>query len=271
MNFLKNALKPFSFLFVFALTLASCSDDSVGDGNGRLRVSAAASLTSSVSGKGSFSKSLNATTEITELRVNLKEFELELDDEYYEGELEFEMEVEGENGFESEFEYEVEWDDDGYLDYEDEIELEGPFELDLLSGQVTFINIVVPNGRFEELEFEFGKSTDPNSELFGKSILIKGTIDGTPFVFWHEFEDEIELDYDDPSLDITIENNTEGITINFDFGSLLNGANGIDLGLATDGNEDGLIEISPNDPDGNNELAEALRNLIREYMDLLDD
>ena len=264
MNLFKSALKTLSYLSAFVFILSSCTDDGSTDGNGKLRVSADATLTS-LSGKSAFSKTLNASTEITELRVNLKEFELELDDDSYEMELESESEGEGE------MEYEVEWDDDGYLDYEDEIELEGPFELDLLSGQITFINVTVPNGRFEEVEFEFGKSTDPDSELFGKSILIKGSIDGTPFVFWHDFEDEIELDYDDPSLDITIDGGTEGIVINFDFGSLLNGANGIDLSLAADGNEDGLIEISPIDPDGNNQLAEALRDLIKDYMDLLDD
>ena len=81
---------------------------------------------------------VNANVDVTEFRVNLKEFELEVDFD--------EMEMESE----SEMENDESWDDDGFYDYEDEIELEGPFELDLMQGQVTFINASIPEGVFEE-------------------------------------------------------------------------------------------------------------------------
>lgn len=263
MNRTKNLLNLALAFLLSIILLESCSDDLDDAGDGRLRISAMATLTSGDSGKDTASKSLNTNVELTELRVNLKEFELELDDDSFEDELDDSMD---EN-----FDDDDSWDDDGYLDFEDEIELEGPFELDLLSGQITFINTTVPTGRFEEVEFEFGKGKDPQSDLFGKSILIKGNIEDTPFVFWHEFEDEVELDYDDPSLDIIITGGTEGIVINFDFSLLLSSANGLDLSSASDGNGDGTIEISPEDPDGNNDLAAALKNRIKDYIDLLDD
>jgi hypothetical protein len=163
------------------------------------------------------------------------------------------------------------WDDDGFLDSDDEIELEGPFELDLLDGQITFINAEVPNGRFEEIEFEFDASTDAQSELFGKSILIRGTFQQIPFEFWHDFEEELELDFDDPSLDIVINSGTESLVIDFDLSLLFNNSFGIDLTEAQDGNQDGLIEISPTDQDGNNALAQQIKEQIKDVIDLLDD
>ena len=45
------------------------------------------------------------------------------------------------------------WDDDGVLGFDDEIELNGPFEINLLENQVTFLDIELPTGQFEELEF----------------------------------------------------------------------------------------------------------------------
>lgn len=238
--------------------LAGCSDNDDSGSNGKLSISASASF-SGTTAKSGTAKMVNANVDVTEFRINLKEFELEADFE--------EMEMEGE----SEMENDESWDDDGFYDYEDEIELEGPFELDLMDGQITFINASIPEGVYEEIEFKFGKSTDPDSELYGKSILIEGTIDAVPFVFWHDFEDEVELDFEDAAADITISNTPEGVVIDFDLAQIFNGAVGVDLTVAKDGNGDGLIEISPSDPDGNNDLAQTIRDLIKEEMDLLDD
>lgn len=263
MKITKNTFYALLSLAFGVLLFTACSNDSDDGTQGRLQVSAKAVFASSADKSARAAKTINASLEITDLRMNLSEFELELDDDAFE------------DAFDSDGDDDMDdddmWDDDGFLDFEDEIELQGPFELDLLSGQITFINTTVPNGRFEEVEFEFDKSTDPESDLFGKSILMKGTIDGLPFIFWHDFEDEIEVDYDDPSLDLTINDGTEGIVVVFDFGLLLNGANGLDFSSAADGNGDGIIEISPEDTDGNNALANAIRSQIREYIDLLDD
>ncbi|MBT8257774.1 MAG: hypothetical protein KJO49_04845, partial [Bacteroidia bacterium] len=185
------------------------------------------------------------------------EFELELDDEFEDSE--------------SWDDDDEDWNDDGYFDYEDEFEFEGPFDLDLMSGQVTFINANVPNGTYEELEFKFHKGTDPSSELFEKTILIRGTIDGMSFEFWDDFWDEIEIDFENPQVDITVQNDGNSIVVFFDLDSVINSAGGVDLSTAQDGNQDGLIEIYHNDPDGNSDLAQELRNLIRDHIDLLDD
>ena len=254
-----NYLKSLAFALVILLLFTNCSNDQDDDPNGQLRLSARATLDGGTSAKASTAKTINADLEITDFLINIREFELEVDDD----------------GFESDeddsFEDDDLWDDDGYLDFEDELELEGPFELNLLEGQITFLNVEVPNGRFEELEFEFDASTDAQSDLFGKSILIRGTYRETPFEFWHNFEDELELDFDDPSLDIVISGNTESLVIDFDLSMLFNDSFGIDLSEAQDGNGDGIIEISPTDQDGNNALAAQMKELIKDVIDLLDD
>jgi hypothetical protein len=184
--------------------------------------------------------------------LNLKEFELELDI----------VEQEDDN---------EQWDDDGHFDFQDEIELEGPFELDLLAGQISFLSTSVPMGNYEEIEFKFDKGTDSMSQLFEKSILVKGTVDNIPFIFWHNFEDEIELDFEDPQFDITVASGTENLSIEFDLSLLFNSVGGVDLSQAVDGNNDGTIEISPVDTDGNNAIAQQIRDRFKDFIDLLDD
>ncbi|MCX2719823.1 hypothetical protein [Lentiprolixibacter aurantiacus] len=252
---MRSLLVLFSFSFLFV----SCSNDEA-DGMGTLKVSARAAVnqTSGSAKEAGSARSVNTDVFVSTFLVNITEFELEMDD--WELEIETESEIDDDS-----------WDDDGYYDFEDEFELEGPFELDLLAGEISFLAVDVPNGEFEELEFKFDRSTNPESNLFGKSVLIEGTVNDVLFIFWHDFEDEVEVDFEEPEFDITINNNTEGISIEFDLSLIFDVVAGIDLSQAVDGNEDGTIEISPEDPDGNNELAHMIRERIKTAIDLLDD
>ena len=73
-------------------------------------------------------------------------------------------------------------DANGFYDSDDDIELEGPFEIDLLAANsVQLVNIEIPNGIYEEIEFEFDKSENPESDLFAESMELKGEINGVPF------------------------------------------------------------------------------------------
>src|SRR5690625_7804491 len=87
-------------------------------------------------------------------------------------------------------------------------------------------------------------------------MLLKGEIDGVPFVFWHDFDEEIEVDFEDSDQNLVIDNNEIDIVINFDLNAVLAM---VDLTLATDNDGDGIITISPEDEDGNNDLAEAIK------------
>ena len=230
-------------LLAVVLTTVSCSDDSNDstNGNDNLTIQAKASY----SGPNA---RMDGAVSISEFKINLKEIEFELDDDYYDDD-----------------------DDDygdGFYGDDDEFELNGPFEIDLLSGQTTITSINIPNGVYEEVEFKMHRNTSSSSDMYNKSIQIKGTIGTTPFVFWHNVEEDFEIDYEDANQNLIISDNSATIVFEFDLDAVLAD---VDLSSANDGNGDGLIEISPNDPDGNQSLANTIKDKIKEYTDLLDD
>lgn len=244
-------------LTVFALTFVSCSNDGNQNPSGTSNVNVAAKATYT-SSKGSAAKTLN-TVVLSEFMVNIKEIELEIDDDFLENDDE---DSDDDNGSDDDG-----WDDDGYFNFDDDIELKGPFELDLLNGQVVFADVNLPNAVYEEIEFEFEKNQNPASPLYQKTVLLTGTIDGVPFEFWHNFEEEFEVDFEDANQDVVIDGNGT-IVINFDLNAVINN---IDFSLAVDGDGDGTIEISPNDDDGNSALANQIRQRIKDFADLLYD
>lgn len=267
MFIMKNSFLTKAGTLLFSgLLLLSCTDQDDPATRGQLSISVAGTGSSTGAKSDVASKDFGTNITLNEFWINIEEFELEIE---YEGEYEEEYETESES--EGEYESETEWDDDGYYDFEDEFELEGPFEVDLLAGEVELMNISVPIGVFGELEFEFDKSTNPESALFGKSILISGTLEDMPFVFWHDFNDEVEVDFEDAQENITITEGTESIVINFDIHTIFSTIGGIDLSMAKDGNGDGTIEISPMDQDGNNALANTIKEAIKLNIELLDD
>lgn len=209
------------------------------------------------------------------------------EDPFCEGELEndgpYMYEVELASGFELYFRsdytlYATETSDEPCIDDDDngnswggddDIELSGPFELDLSDGTVTVVDIDIPVGIYEEVEFEMDINKSPQSDLYQKSVLIEGKISGTPFVFFHTFEEEFEIDYEDSGQNLVIdESNNASIIFNFDLNAVINS---VDLSSAQDLNNDGTIDISPIDEDGNNQLAHDIKNAIVEYAELLDD
>ncbi|MEA1786526.1 hypothetical protein U1E44_10525 [Arenibacter sp. GZD96] len=243
-NFFKSV---FGIALGSSLLFISCSTDSEDDINPNNSALAKVNLKAkgtynSATGKGIALKTNNANLEISDFLVNIKEVELEFDDDDRNGK--------------------------NFYDSDDEIELKGPFELDLLAGEITFAFVDLPQARYEELEFDFDKSRNASSELFGKTILIRGAIEGVPFEFWHDFEEDVEIDFEDDNNDIIITENNNDITINFNITGILNG---VDFSTARDGNNDGIIEINPRDNDGNRLLANQIKNRIKDYIDLLDD
>ena len=125
--------------------------------------------------------------------------------------------------------------------------------------------------KIEEIEFEFDKSTNAQSNLYGKSMQMEGTINGTPFVFWHDFEEEIEVEFEDGTPNTIVYNDENGIVIHFDLTAVLDATPSVNLANAVDGNGNGIIEIGPNDTDGNQALAQAMKQAIKAQIDLLDD
>ncbi|HLS30232.1 MAG TPA: hypothetical protein VK021_05210 [Flavobacteriaceae bacterium] len=188
--------------------------------------------------------------EISSFKVNFEEIELEYNDDFVP----------------------ESFDNDPYYDSMDDIELEGPFEVELMSAEpVTIVDIPVPNGVIEEIEFEFDKGKNSDSDLYNKSMKMEGMLDGQPFVFWHDFEEEIEIEFEEGNQDLVIQNNESEVIINFDLNEVFGGIQHVDMSQATDGNGDGVIEISPEDDDGNNQLAEELKQAIKAHIEFIED
>jgi len=235
----KLGVVALSLAFVF--TACSSDDDAstIAEDHGSLKISASAIYGNS---SNRTTHSINENIILSSFLVNIEEIELEFADND---------------------------NTDNFYGSDDDIELKGPFEFDLLSSEsFHLVDVEVPNGVFEEIEFEFDKSENPNSELYGKSMLLKGEIDGVPFVFWHDFDEEIEVDFEDSDQNLVIDNNEIDILINFNLNAVLAM---VDLTLATDNNGDGIITISPEDQDGNNDLAEAIKEAIKDQIDLIED
>lgn len=220
------------------LMMVSCSSDDSPAGN--VSIKAKATYTNPISAK------LASNVVLNSFIVNLKEIEFELDESHLD-------------------ETNQSYDDNGYYDSEDEIKLKGPFQLDLLNVSTPLTFVDLPNGKYEEVEFKMAKDLNAGSSMYGKSIQIKGTIDGTPFVFWHTTEEDFEVDFEDMNQDVVVTDGTITVNINFDLNIALSG---IDFSSANDGDGDGVIEIGPDDMDGNHDLADLIKEKIKDATDL---
>ena len=155
----------------------------------------------------------------------------------------------------------------------DEIQFRGPYQIDLLDNSNAITQTIgeafVPDGLYKELRFKFHKDEDLSAtdNLFDKSIYIKGTLDGKPFVFWHDTSENLDLGR---STGVRVQNGVVNFTIQFDISQFLSSLHQIDLSQATDANENGIIEIFPNDQDGNQEIAKDLKDNIKATADLIN-
>lgn len=225
---------------VIGLGLMGCSEDEPGAA-GTVAVKAAATTASTGSSNGR----ILAAVQLSDFKINMKEIEFELDDDKIE---------------------EVTHKD---------LKLKGPFELDLLNTTTSLSEVLgiaeIPNGRYEEIEFKIGKGNVAGSTLYGKSIYAAGTIDGTPFVFWHDVDEDFEVDYEDFNNDLIIDGQDLSVQINFNLGLVFNSVGGIDLTSAKDTDGDGVIEIDPKGEDDNKALAHDIKELIKDLADLTEN
>ena len=236
-------MKKISILALLAFVISSCTKDSATEGNVTMKASAV-----STTGKTSLTARTAASTVVlTDFKVNIGniEFETDMDDAMYSSDPIY-----------------------------DDVKLVGPFLLDLLDPNLTlspFITSVnVPNARYEEIEFNFEKSTAVG-EMNGKTYLIKGTINGKPFIIWSDENAELELDFEDRNKDFTINSNDISLNIKIHLDALMNKLTTLaNQGLLLDTDGDGVIEISTGTEDGNNDIGDFIKNLLEQETDLDD-
>ena len=170
-----------------------------------------------------------------------------------------------------EIELEVDDDDESEGPFVSDIELDGPFVVNLIDGnngiEQTLAEVDLPEGNYEEIEFTINKNNDSNSEIFEKSFVITGTINGNPFEFWHDEDLDFEIEFENGMLTLE-EASTTLINLQFDLNSLFSL---VDISGATDGNEDGIIQINPSDEDGNTDLADDIIDAIDDIADAFED
>ncbi len=234
-------MKKISILALIAFAISSCSEDTSTSGS----VSIKAAVVSKT-GKTSSTGRTSSTVVINDFKINLGNIELEIDE-----------------------------DDDRYSSdpvFED-VKLDGPFLLDLLEPnkpQSQFItSIEVPNAKYEEIKYKFTKSLI-TGDLLGKTFIIKGTINNKPFVLWSDKDIELELDFKDPSKDFLINDNRVALYIKIQLDALMAELNSLaNNGLLVDNDDDGTIEITTGDDDGNSSIGDKLKDLIEKetYLD----
>lgn len=220
-----------------AAFLMSCSNDEVSP-TGSVSIKATASTATAANGRYA------STVQLTDFKINMKEIEFEIDDDKAE-EITFK-----------------------------DLKLKGPFEIDLLNNSTSLTETLgiseLPNGRYEEIEFKIGKGTVTGNSMYGKSIYAAGTINGKNFAFWHDLDEDFEVDYADANNDLTVNGEDMSVQINFNLGMAFNNQL-VDLSTAVDTNGDGLIEIEPKgERDNNKELANDLKQLIKDLADLTE-
>jgi hypothetical protein len=238
-------------IFLIALTISCSTDNSTLTdvaSIGNVELKAKATITNTAPKNSASAKGLLNNLNITSLKINIKNIEFGIN------------ENEGDHNNSN---------DSIYHD----LKLEGPFLLDLASTNtsIDIANVEVPNNVYDKVQFELNKSRNLNSAMFGKSIEIKGDINGTPFVFWTDAEEEMEVNFSAANTNIIVNGTTTITTINFNLNTIFGTASTIDFSLAVDGNADGVIEISPNNNDGNADLADLIKNLFKEGTDLEND
>ncbi|NBU80864.1 MAG: hypothetical protein EBS55_04370 [Flavobacteriaceae bacterium] len=233
--------------------MASCTNDSSSNTN-KMRIFGRATYSNPARLDATFAP-LNSGVVLTSFKINIKE-------------IEFEIAEGNRDGEDNDDDNDSDDNDDGVFDGEDEVGLFGPWELDLLNQTTPVTTVNIANGTYEEVKFKLNKSLDSTSDLFNKTVEIKGTINGTPFVYWHNFESEFEIDYEDTAQNLVVSNGSFDLIININMDEALSN---IDLTNAVDGNGNGVIEIGPDDTDGNNALAQQINDVMDDATEMDDD
>lgn len=240
-----GVMKKILILALLVILISACTDNSSTSKNGNVTLKASAVSTS---GLTFFTGRMASTVVITDFKINIGNIKFETDEE-----------------------------DDNYSkepSHED-IKLMGPFLLDLLDANKTLsqtiTSLAIPNANYEEIKVKFETGIEVG-DMFGKSILIKGTIDGKEFVFWSDKEIELEIDFSDASKDFTVNNNDILLTIKIKLDAIVAKLASLsNQNLLVDADGDGIIEISTSNDDGHHDIGELIRDLLQQETHLDDE
>lgn len=161
--------------------------------------------------------------------------------------------------------------DESHLD-SNEVQFLGPYDVDLMSETEALTQTIgtvdIPDGTYKVIRFKLHKDRDrvETDDLYDRSLYMEGTIDGTPFEFWHDASENFDIEN---SGGIVVAKNNVEVSVQFTIDQFLNALHTIDLSEAVDEDKNGLIEINPDDNDGNGDIADKLKDNIKEAADLI--
>ena len=166
-------------------------------------------------------------------------------------------------------------EDKGYSDKE----LKGPFAIDLLSEKAskgwTLATTSVPNGTYEEIEFEFDVYNGNNkdfADLVGNTIYASGKFDlgimQIPFTIKSDKELELELEYENKPL--VLNGNRSKVLIELNINAVLNDllAKALPDFITAEIEEDGSIIIDKNK---NKHILEKFEDALEAAFEAIED
>jgi hypothetical protein len=237
-------MKKISILAVLVLAISSCTNDNASS-NGNVTLKASA-----VSATGSTSltaRTAASTVVITDFKINIGniKFETDMGDMMY-----------------------------GNNPMHEDSKLMGPFLLDILEPGKPMTQIItsldVPNAKYEEIKFMFQKCIVAG-EMFGKTYMIKGTINNKPFIIWSDKDVELEMDFMDPSKDFTVGGNGMMLNVKMQLDGIMAKLTTMaNQNLLTDTDGDGVIEITTGLDDGYTSIGDQCKDIIENETHLDD-
>jgi len=239
-------MKKILILAMLVIMASSCSDNNTASStNGKVTLKAAAV---SATGQTSLTGRIASTVVLTDFKINIGSIKLETDEE----------------------------DDRHSKDsLHEDIKLAGPFLLDLLDPNKPLSQFIatvdIPDAKYEEIKIKFVKSIVAG-EMYGKTFMIKGTIDGKEFVVWSGDDAKLEIDFEDASKDFIVDENGLSLTIKMQIDAIM--AKLVSLAkqnLLLDADGDGIIEITTGDDDHHHDIGEQFRELLENETHLDDE
>ena len=157
-----------------------------------------------------------------------------------------------------------------------ELEFEGSYLFDLVNdgslGEQVVGMFEVPNNVYNKLEVDMYKypADGENTLMQGKTFYIAGSFNGQAFEFWSDLMDELEVEFPDSSS-IDLNGVDFSLYIDFHIDQIRDFLMNAGFGTAHDGNGNGIIEINPENTDGNQDLYWAIKHVIKHSVDMDDD
>ncbi|NOY36031.1 MAG: hypothetical protein GXO83_00470 [Chlorobi bacterium] len=157
-----------------------------------------------------------------------------------------------------------------------ELKFEGSYLFDLIQdgtlGEQVLGQFDVPNNRYNKLEVKLNKYPEDGEDTLmqGKTFYIAGIINAQPFEFWSDLTDELEVEFPDSSS-FQLTGNDLSLYIDFHIDQIRAALLGAGFAAAIDGNGNGVIEINPENPDGNRDLYRSIQHLIKKSVDMDND